>query len=309
MQIYNKTTPTIEECVAVLGFFDGVHIGHRELIKKALAERERLAVPVAVYTFFEHPRSILFPDFSARCIYTNAEKTEVLEALGVDVVIYEDFSAVRNLTPSQFVEEILIENLKVKSVVCGYNFRFGKDNSGDIDTLKSLLASYGIALHVIAPVCAGDEPVSSGRIRALIEKGEVDTARLLLGKPFSFSGKVCHGHRIGHSLGFPTANIKILSDKPTPPNGVYFTKTFYNGEKYVSVTNIGTRPTVGDGQTESVCETYIVDFDEDIYGEEIAVEFYKLHRPETRFDSLDTLSKNLMHDVQSAVDYFKSEEF
>lgn len=309
MQIYNKTTPTIEECVAVLGFFDGVHIGHRELVKKALAESERLAVPVAVYTFFEHPRNTLLPESPARCIYTNKEKSEVFEALGVDFLIYDDFPVVKDLLPSQFVEDILVAKMNAKAVICGYNFRFGKGNSGDIDTLKNLLAPHGVSLHVIPPVCAGDDTVSSGRIRALIENGDVDMARLLLERAFSLEGEVCHGHRIGHSLGFPTANIKIPSDKPVPPNGVYFTKTVYNGKEYISVTNIGTRPTVGDGQTESVCETYIVDFDGDIYGEKIRVEFFKLHRHETRFDSLDILSATLKQDVECAVNYFKSEEF
>ena len=132
---------------------------------------------------------------------------------------------------------------------------------------------------------------------------------MLLEKPFSLEGVVCHGRRIGHSLGFPTVNIKISDSKPMPAKGVYFTKTFYNGAEYVSVTNIGTRPTVGDGQTESVCETHIVGFDKELYGEKIRVDFYKMSRPETRFESLELLSKALQNDVLSAVDYFKSEEF
>lgn len=308
MQIYNKTTPTIKECVAVLGFFDGVHIGHRELVKKAVAEGDKHSVPVCVYTFFEHPRNTLFPESPAKCIYTNDEKSSTFDELGVDCLIYSDFSEVRYLSPSEFVETILVGKLGVKSVVCGYNFRFGKDNVGDIDTLKNLLAPYGVGLLVIPPVCAGNDTVSSGRIRTLIENGNVDIARLLLEKPFSLEGEVCHGRRIGHSLGFPTANIKISTDKPVPSNGVYFSKTFYDGKLYASVTNIGTRPTVRDGQTESVCETYIIDFDGEIYGKTIRVDFYKLHRPETRFDSLEALSEALKRDVECSANYFKSEE-
>jgi len=187
-------------------------------------------------------------------------------------------------------------------------FRFGKNNAGDVDTLRSLLSAFGIPLFVIPPVCAGDEAVSSGRIRALIEDGDVLTARLLLDTPYSVEETVVRGHRIGHTLGFPTVNVRIPANRPTPKKGVYFTKTKYGGKEWISVTNIGTRPTVRDGETQSVCETHIIGFDREIYGDKVRLEFYKLHRPETQFDSLDELSEVLKNDVLSAIDYFKAED-
>lgn len=308
MHIYIKEKPNIDKSVVALGFFDGVHIGHRELIKKAVAEGKRLNAPVAVYTFFDHPRNFIFPKDPARCIFSNEEKANVLEELGVDILIYEDFPRVMDYSPSRFVDEILIGELRAESAVCGFNFRFGKDNSGDTDTLKNLLRPHGADLSVIPPVCAGDMPVSSGRIRELIEKGELETANLLLCRPFSVTESVCHGHRLGHTLGFPTANIVIPKTRPALPNGVYFTKTCYKGREYISVTNIGTRPTVDDGETEAVCETYITDFDKEIYEEAITVKFFKMHRCEKKFDSLEALSLKLKNDVVDAQRYFKKEE-
>ncbi len=308
MQIFENLEPDISGCVVALGFFDGVHIGHRELIKKAVAESERLSLPTAVYTFREHPRSVLFPDDKIELIYSNDEKAEVLESLGVDILVFQDFSKVRDMTPSQFAEEIIEGKLHASSVVCGYNFRFGKNNSGDVDTLRSLLSAYGITLSVIPPICVGDLPVSSGRIRELLEQGRVDVVRLLLDRPYSVTDNVIHGHRIGHSLGFPTANLPLSDRLPTLPVGVYFTKTELDGSAYNSVTNIGIRPTVRDGETHPVCETHIIGYDGDIYGKRIRVMFYKMHRPETQFDSLDELSKALARDVRLAVDYFEKED-
>ena len=308
MHIYTNNRPSLSSSVVVLGFFDGVHIGHRELIKRGVTEARKNKVPCVIYTFFEHPKKILFPKLDTKCIYSLDEKTSAFEELGADTVVYDDFSDVRDMSPSYFVEEVLASRLSATSVVCGYNFRFGKDNAGDVDTLRSLLSLYRIPLLVIPPVCAGELPVSSGRIRTLIEEGAVDVARLLLTRPFSVVGTVVHGHRIGHKLGFPTVNIKIPEGQIAPGRGVYFTKTVYGGKKWLSVTNIGVRPTVRDGETQSVCETHIIGFDEDIYGEEIRVEFYGMHRPEEQFESLEILSRTLKNDVLSAIDYFKNED-
>lgn len=308
MESYVNCCPKLSPSVVALGFFDGVHIGHRELIKKAVGEANKNSLPCVVYTFSEHPRKALFPNLETKCIYTAEDKSLAFEELGVDATVYDSFTDVCDMTPSEFVEDVLVARLSVKAVVCGYNFRFGKGNAGDIDTLRSLLSLYRVPLYVIPPVCAGDEPVSSARIRSLIEAGDVECTRLLLTRPYSVSESVVHGRRIGHTLGFPTVNIKIPQTRPIPPNGVYFTKTVYNGEKWCSVTNIGVRPTVRDGETQSVCETHIIGFDKDIYGEEIKVEFYKLHRPETEFDSLEKLSSVLKNDVSAAVEYFKTED-
>ena len=226
MQIYTNTCPTLPSSVVALGFFDGVHIGHRELIKKAACEACKNEAPCFVYTFLEHPRKSLFPELDTKCIYTNEEKSRVFEDLGVDGVIYDAFPNVCNMTPAVFIEEVVVSKLSAKAVICGYNFRFGKNNSGDIDTLRSLLSLYRIPLFVIPPVCSGDMAVSSGRIRTLIEEGDVYTASLLMGRPYSVTENVVCGHRIGHKLGFPTVNIIIPEWQIAPRHGVYFSKTF-----------------------------------------------------------------------------------
>lgn len=309
MQIFYDTKDVnIDACVVALGFFDGVHIGHTELIKRAVAEAAKRGVLSVVYTFSRHPLEYLHSDKEIKYIYSQTEKADVLSSLGVDVVIFDDFSRVKDFSASDFVENILISRLNAKGLVCGFNFRFGKGGAGDSDTLRSLSSIYNCPLWVIAPVCAQGETVSSGRIRSLIEQGKMEMVSLLLGRPFCHNEIVCHGHKLGRTLGFPTANLMFHPTCAVPPRGVYFTITHYNGESFYSVTNIGTRPTVGDGQTESVCETYIIGFDHEVYGERISVDFYKMERPEIRFDSFKELSRALENDVSSALDYFKNEK-
>ncbi len=297
----------MKTCVA-LGFFDGVHLGHRELIKKTVAEaRSRGAVPM-VYTFSSHPSHILTPDRSVECIYTENQKFDIITSLGIEKIVFENFEKVKDLTPLEFVEDVLVHTLDAECVICGYNFRFGKGNVGDIDTLSSLLPCFGIKLFVIPPVCAADEPVSSGRIRALIQKGDIENTNLCLVSPYYIQGRVVHGKHIGHSLGFPTANVEFPSKILIPLHGVYYTKTICHDKEYLSLTNVGIRPTVGDGKSIPVSETYLIGFDGVVYGEEIKVSFYSFARPEIRFSSLDELSCALNKDVEKCLEFFKNED-
>ncbi len=304
MEILNGFEKTIEKSVVAIGFFDGVHIGHQELIKKAVSLSHELSVSCVVYTFSYHPIKTLCPEKDVYYITNNERKCEIFERLGVDAVVFDDFLRVKDMSPSLFVEEVLVKLLGSKAVVCGYNFKFGKGNSGDIDTLSSLLSTFGKRLFVIPPVCAGDTAVSSARIRALINCGEVDVVQKLLGEPFTVKGNVVHGHRLGHSLGFPTANVELLKDSVVLKRGVYYTKTFVDRKEYLSVTNIGIRPTVDDGQTENVCETHIIGLDKDIYGKMIEIHFCKFARDEIKFKSFEFLSETLLKDVHGCEKYF-----
>ena len=308
MEIINGFGKTIEKSVVAIGFFDGVHIGHRELIKKAVSLSREKCIPSVVYTFSSHPVRTLFPDKEVSYITANEQKAEIFESLGVDLLVFDDFSRVKDLPPALFVENVLVKSLGAEAVVCGYNFKFGKDNAGDIDTLSSLLSTFGRRLFVIPPVCAGDNPISSALIRSLLKEGEVDTALKLLGKPFSIKGQVVHGHHLGHELGFPTANVDFFEDSVTLKRGVYYTKTLFDGKEYLSVTNIGIRPTVDDGQSESVCETHIIGLDSDIYSKTIEVSFYKFARCEMKFSSFECLSEMLLKDVENCKNYFGKEE-
>ena len=308
MEIINGFEKTIEKSVVAIGFFDGVHIGHRELIKKAVTLSRQKKCPCVVYTFSAHPIKTLFPDKEVYYITTNEQKAEIFESLGVDVVVFDDFARVKDMTPALFVETVLLKLLGSDDVVCGYNFKFGKNNTGDIDTLSSLLSIYGKRLHVIPPVCAGESAVSSARIRFLINNGEVDVAEKLLDTPFTIKGEVVHGHRIGHMLGFPTANVDVSTECVLLKRGVYYTKTFLDGQEYESVTNVGVRPTVDDGQIENVCETHVIGLDTDVYGRVIEIKFYKFAREEMKFPSFEILSQTLLKDVENCKEYFGKEK-
>ena len=305
MLILKTSDGKFQKSVVALGFFDGVHLGHQKLIECARSISLKESLPTLVYTFDKHPLEYLKPEFQITYIQTNDEKADKFNSLGIDIAVFEKFSDVMNLSPREFVDEILVGRLNAHSVVCGFNFRFGKENSGDVDTLSSCLSQYGIKLYVIPPVCAEDEPISSSRIRNLLLSGEIEKANILLDEPFSISGEVVHGKHIGETMGFPTANIKLRKFSPELPKGVYFTKTHMDDKTYISVTNIGTRPTVRDGQQESVCETHIIDFHEDVYSKTIKVDFYKKHRDETKFATLKELAEMLCEDVQASRNYFQ----
>ncbi len=308
MHIYMNERPSLSRSAVALGFFDGVHIGHRELIKKTVAEAKKIGGRAVVYTFSEHPSHVISPDKKVKTIYSNRKKAEVFESLGVDVVIFDDFKDVKNFTPLEFVQNVLINTFDAESVICGYNFRFGKGNTGDIDTLSSIISSFGRKLFVIPPVCAGDEPVSSNRIRALIESGDVRSAHLLLSQPYTVVSKVVHGKHIGHSLGYPTANTEFEKESVVPLRGVYFTKALLCEKEYIAVTNVGLRPTIHDGAENDVCETHIIGFDGDFYGENLSVSFYARARDEREFDSLASLSSALRQDVENSKKYFENED-
>lgn len=308
MQIYNSSNINKKSRVVALGFFDGVHLGHRQLVRTAVEKAMILGVESVIYTFEAPPKELLFPNEKIRCIDTNSKKAELFESLGVNGVIFENFARVCDFSPMEFVEKILVGELGASHIVCGYNFKFGKGNTGDIDALRSCLKLFNVGITVIPPVCVNGFSVSSGRIRALLEEGKIEEANILLDRPFSLSGTVEHGHRIGHKLGFPTVNICFSDRTVRLPNGVYFTKTQVGASFYLSVTNVGIRPTVRDGETIPVCETHIIDFKSDIYGEKICLDFFKMSRREICFPSFDLLTEALKNDVEEAVGYFNEKE-
>ena len=276
-----------------LGFFDGVHLGHRAVIGAA-ADTQLSCV---VLTFGENPLRVLGKDHPPT-LTDNPRKAQLMTAAGADDVIFADFMQLKDMSPEVFVGEILVGKLKAKRVVCGFNYRFGSRGSGDTEALKSLCADFGIEVIVCEPVSVGSEQVSSSRIRELIASGDIGSANTMLGYRYSISGDIGGGNRIGSALGFPTVNIPISDDIAIPCKGVYASILTVGGESYTGATNIGVHPTVG--ETDSpICETFLIDFPGgDLYGSRAVCELCEFIRGEKKFSSLDELTEQIKLDCE-----------
>lgn len=289
---YQSWEPSETPTALTLGVFDGVHLGHRQLLARAFGHDGTHAV----ITFDPHPVEVLAPGTSPRLITNIDERLELLEDLGAELVAVLNLAEVRDFRPQQFVSEILVEKLAVSSLTVGEDFQFGKDRAGDVAFLTEAGESEGFDVDVIGMVAEGGQAVSSSRIRSLIEVGSVADAAALLGSRYRVTGPVIDGDKRGRDIGYPTANLKPVARKVTPGNGVYATVTKVNRTDHMSATNVGTRPTFGGG--ERLIETHILDFEGDIYGEEITVEFVERLRPELEFKSVAELLEHMEEDVE-----------
>ena len=288
---YQSWEPSETPTALTLGVFDGVHLGHRQLLTRAFKHD---GMP-AVITFDPHPVEVLAPGTSPRLITNIDERVALLETLGVDLVAVLNLAEVRDFRPQQFVDEILVGKLNVSTLTIGEDFQFGKDRAGDVRFLTESGERGGFEIDVVGMVAEGGQTVSSSRIRALIEVGSVSDAAALLGSRYRVTGPVIDGDKRGRDIGYPTANLRPVERKVTPGNGVYATVTRVNGTDHMSATNVGTRPTFGGG--ERLIEAHILDFDGDIYGEEITVEFVERLRPELEFKSVGELLEHMEEDV------------
>ncbi len=275
----------------LLGVFDGVHLGHLATLK-ALCDTD--AQTKCVYTF--NSESVTTKG-QRKLLSTEAEKRELLLAGGADEVISVDFADVKNMTAEEFFEEILIENLKADMIVCGEDFRFGKGASAGSLDMQKMCANKGIGFCKVETLVVGGEPVSTTRIRGLIESGEVYDADKLLGRPYSLTGEVVHGNHIGTGMGIKTLNMVPDDIKALPKSGVYSTRCIINGKLYKSVTDIGTKPTVS-GTNDMIIETHVFDFDADVYGKSVRVEFLEYYRSEQKFDTLGQLKQTILNDIK-----------
>lgn len=284
----------------VLGNFDGLHLGHAELIRRA-TELEN--TKTYVYTFSENPKKFISSDPSAfKYLTTNEQKIEILAQMGVSYVCFEDFESVRDMEPEQFVKDVLIGLLHCDVAVCGYNFTFGKKGIGTSALLKEELAKYGAQCIVVSRVTYNGMSVNSTRIRGLIEKGEVSEAAELLGRPFTISRPVISGKKLGRELGVPTLNQSFAEDSIVPAYGVYVCNVKLDGKFYPGVCDVGTKPTVNG--SEVLAETHIIGFDGDLYGKTIDVSFLKMLRPEKKFSDTDELKTVIYGDLAEAKKYF-----
>ena len=298
-----KVTNSLEEykpknngtCVA-LGFFDGVHTGHRAVIGSCAAEKGEH--PCVVLTFRESPLKALGRS-TPTLLSTNERKAELLAEIGVDEVIFADFNAVKDLSPQAFVTDVLRDKLHAKKVFCGFNYRFGQGGAGDTDLLTKLCEEQGIAVEVKEPVLREGERVSSSLIRRCIAEGDIEKANTLLGYPYAIEGAIDSGNHIGSAMGFPTVNIPIGEGLTVPRYGVYASAITIDGRRYKGATNIGVHPTVG-AHDVPLCETFLLDFGGgDLYGKKATCELTAFVREEKHFGSIDELSAQIKKDCET----------
>ena len=275
-----------------IGVLDGVHLGHR-----ALLARLDGSMNCTVLTFDPHPVEVLRPGSPPRLITTIGERLRLLSDVGVDCVGVLDLGAIKDQAPEHFVEGVLVEKLRVGHLVVGEDFRFGKDRAGDVSLLESLGERLGFEVNTITLVRDDGAPVSSSRIRDLIETGRVRAAGHLLGRWFSLTNEVVAGDRRGREIGFPTANIEPPERKVVPGDGVYSCFATIDGARHDAAVNVGVRPTFGGG--DRLIEAFLLDFNEDIYGKAMTLEFVAHTRPELEFPGVDELVSQIEEDVST----------
>jgi len=287
-----------------LGNFDGLHIGHMALINTLISESRFNGLDSIVYTFTKHPENIIRKKLFTPLLTTVSKKIELLNETLLDYLYFDEFDEeYSRLSPEAFVKTILVDRLKIKLAVAGFDYRFGFRGQGDIELLKALGRKYNFCVVVIPPIKVDDTVVSSTLIRQCIAKGNLDQVFKLLGRHYSITASVQSGRRIGSKMGFPTANIHPEAYLILPQDGVYITKTLLNGVLYNSVTNIGRNPTF-EGQMHRSVETHILDFNEDIYGKKIEVYFISKIRNEKKFGGKEELIKQIERDLVITREFF-----
>ena len=303
MEIYNSIKAYAarhRRSRVALGFFDGMHAGHRAVIGACLTDRG--GDTAVVLTFRESPAAALgYPVPPA--LTDNARKAALMADAGADAVIFADFGDIRALTAEEFVENILLRQLGAVQVSCGYNYRFGKGGAGDTDVLTKLCAARDIGVTVVPPVQIDGEAVSSTAIRGLLEAGEITRANRMLGSPYAIGGAIHSGNRIGTALGFPTLNLPIADGLCVPRRGVYISRVTVGGEVYRGATNIGVHPTV-ERSAVPLCETFLIGYGGGaLYGREAVCELLAFLRPEQRFADVQALRAQVTRDIAAVSQY------
>lgn len=289
----------IDDTAVALGNFDGVHLGHQQLIKEMTDRARQRNLKPAVFTFSNHPKDLLPNRPKVKNILYKGEKERLISALGAEYLFSIPFTQqLMIMSPEDYVREIIIDRLRAKEIFCGFNHRFGYRGAGTPELMKKVASEYGVAVNIMEPFTEDGSVVSSSLIRTLIFGGRVDRCRDYMGRYYAVRGEVVVGHRLGRRLGFPTSNLVIDEDTVVPPNGVYVTYCVFEGRRYPSVTNVGVKPTIG--SCKKNIETHIFDFDMTLYGKTIEVEFVTKMRDEVKFDSMDELSEQIVRDCREA---------
>lgn len=298
--------PIDGSCVLALGTFDGVHIAHRELIRRTVELKKHTGAELAgAWCFADSPANLLGKKPSPS-LSTLDEKIGIMLSLGLDFVAVGEFRDFRDVEAEDFIGNVLKDGLNCVGTVCGFNHKFGHNGKGDACLLT---AKFGKDNTVtVQEIKIGEETVSSSAVKAHILNGNMEKTALMLGRPFSLTAKVNQGKHLGHTLGFPTANQDFPAGTIIPARGIYATLCITgNGKKHVGISNVGIRPTITDGSDDHIvnCETHIHNFSENIYGEIITVEFHKYLREEKKFSSVRELCRQIEQDLWASVEYFE----
>ena len=293
--IENTTEFQLDRPGAVaIGKFDGIHLGHQKLIQKIIEQKAK-GYLATVFTF--DTSAAAFFGGEEKELTTREEKRIVFEKMGVDVLIEFPLNRETAATePVEFVQRYLVSQMQAAYICAGTDLSFGRRGAGNYELLQQYADSYGYQVELIDKVRMDGEEVSSTRVREAVRTGQMEAAARMLGTPYSVSGTVEHGRRLGRTLGMPTANLLPEQDKLLPPNGVYYSKVLMGGRIYRSITNIGCKPTVSENHIMGV-ETYLYDFAGDIYGKDITVQLLAFHRPEMKFDGVDSLKAQMQKDI------------
>ena len=302
MQSFNTLLPEKQNCAVALGFFDGVHRGHRKVLGGAAAQRANGLLPVCL-TFSESPKAIIGGS-AIPFLMTREDKLRVLEQIGLEHVFFSDFRAVMHLSAREFFEKILIDTLRAKRIFCGFNYRFGKNAEGDADMLQRLCDEFGVALTVVPPEKDNGEVVCSTLIKKLIADGDIRRANDLLCGEFGVKEVIRHGRHLGHTLGAPTINQPLTKGLVVPKFGVYASRvTLEDGKVYCGVTNVGIKPTVG-GKTP-LWETWMPQYKGgEIYGQTADVRLLDFIREERKFENLDELKAEILKNGEKALEIY-----
>lgn len=301
MKIFNSLEEInrIEPTVVALGNFDGVHRGHQEIIGRTVKEAEAAGLKSAIFTFANHTSTILENVPTVKNILYADEKATIIESLGIDYMFNIPFDqTILRMNPEDFIEKILVNKFNIREAYCGFNYRFGFKGAGTPEVLMREGLKRGFGIHVQEPFMIDGIVVSSTYIRQLIEEGRMEECTRFMGRMYTIGGEVVVGNKIGRTIGFPTSNLIIDESMVTPPNGVYTTVCTYNGVRYPSITNVGNKPTIGTYNKN--VETHIFNFNSELYGKDIRVEFIKKTRDEKKFDSIDALCEQIESDCIAA---------
>ncbi len=299
MKVYQGLSEfqSIPNAVVTSGTFDGVHLGHRQILARLTEIARQDGGESVVLTYWPHPRTVVSNDSSGlKLLTTLPEKEDLLAAADVDHFVIIPFTrAFSQLSSDEFIRQVLIQTIGTRKLVIGYDHRFGRDREGGFDYIQAHADEYGFAVEEIPRQDIDAVGISSSKIRTALADGQVEVANRFLGRAYSVSGTVVKGRQLGRTIGFPTANLHTDDpNKLIPANGVYAVAVQQGNQRFGGMTNIGTRPTVGG--TFQTIETYIFDFDRDIYGESITLEFQSFLRPEQKFDGLPGLINQLKQD-------------
>lgn len=299
--IFSQAVPDRCPVSVALGVFDGVHMGHQQVLQAALEGKKNGWSP-AVMTFTQMPGEIK----SIRQLISSEQQQKILDDMGFERLYRIRFDTIRNMLPEVFVRTVLHEQLHAKRVTCGFNYRFGRGGVGTGETLRELCAVYGIQTVIAPSVELEGEPVSATRIRMLVESGEMTQAEQLLGRPYRVDFPVVHGRALGRTIGLPTINQPFPDQFALPRFGVYAASVDLSGQRYHAVTNVGIKPTVG--AEGPLAETVIFGFSGDLYGQRVPVDLLQFLRPEQKFESVEELRQQILRDSVVAEEILKERE-